>query len=106
MSFNHYVIVGNLKADGGTCQHHRVAQRNEVRRSFGSLNSRNSGNCQNITLFQILVGYRRNRVGAHENLASSNRPALRGLLSPDIDHARLALVIKVSQPRHMGSRFV
>jgi hypothetical protein len=72
-----------------------VTQRDEVRGSFGSLNTGDAGDSQNITLFQILVGDGSNRVWTHENLASGHCSALRGLFGANVDHPRLALLIKV-----------
>jgi len=83
-----------------------VAQRNEVRRSFGGLDAGNSSDRQDVALFQILVCHRRNRVWAHKNFASGNRTTLRGLFGPDVNHARLSLLIKVRQPRYVGIRLI
>ena len=100
------VLIGPPNSGKTSLYNHLTGSRFKTVNYPGSLNSGDTGDGQNITLFQILVSHGSDRVRAHEDLAASDCPTLRGLFGPDVNHAGLALLIKVRQPRFMGVRLI
>ena len=74
-----------------------MAQRDHVARALGGLDAGHTGHGQHIALLDLAVGDGRGGLRLHEDLASGDGAAVRGVLGRDVDHARPSHGIEVGE---------
>ena len=90
----------NFEIDCDLRDGHRMRQRDQLRRALGTLNRRDTGDAQHITLLGASRADELQGRRLHRNAPAGDGDAMGDGLVADVDHLRPARAVKVSKRIH------
>lgn len=91
-----------LEINGHARERNRMTQRDQVRRLFARHNGRHAGNADHIALFGRSLRDHGKGFGLHTDVALRTRHAMRLILGADVNHMRVAGLVKMSEFCHLS----
>ena len=81
-------------------EHQRMAKRDQIRRALGRHDPGDAGDAEHVALFVAAAAHLFEGPGQHADPAGGDRDPPGAVLGADIDHVRLAVLIKMGKVSH------